>query len=203
VARSLQDQPKVRGEKMEARERGYYKALYSVARAVSSSLDLQQVLDSIVTSATWAVGAKACLVRLLDSDRDELLATASFGLSQEYLGKGGVALSENPTDRQVLQGQVVYMNDVTTDARFKYRDDAKREGLASLLILPLMVEGRAIGVMRFYTRFPRAFTPDEIDFLGAIADLSGLAVENARVHQSVRTDLEALTSWFTMQPAYA
>ena len=186
---------------MEARERGYYKALYSVAKAVSSSLDLKQVLDSIATSAAWAVSAKACLVRLLDSDRDELLATASYGLSQEYLSKGGVALSENPVDRDVLQGKVVQMADVATDPLFKYREEAKREGLSSLLILPIMVDGKGIGVMRLYTRYPREFTPDEIDFLGAVADLSGLAIENARVHQSVRTDLEALTSWFTQQAA--
>ncbi len=184
---------------MEARERGYYKALYSVAKAVSSSLDLKQVLDSIATSAAWAVSAKACLVRLLDSDRDELLATASYGLSQEYLSKGGVALSENPVDRDVLQGKVVQMRDVTMDPLFKYREEAKREGLSSLLILPIMVEGKGIGVMRLYTRYTREFTPEEIDFLGAVADLSGLAVENARVHQAVRTDLEALTTWFTQQ----
>lgn len=184
---------------MEARERGYYKALYSVAKAVSSSLDLKQVLDSIATSAAWAVNAKACLVRLLDSDRDELLATASYGLSQEYLSKGGVALSENPVDRDVLQGKVVQMGDVATDPLFKYRDEAKREGLSSLLILPIMVDGKGIGVMRLYTRYTREFTPEEIDFLGAVADLSGLAIENARVHQAVRTDLDALTSWFTQQ----
>jgi len=184
---------------MEERERGYYRALYNVAKAVSSSLDLKQVMDSIATSAAWAVGAKACLVRLLASDRDELLATASYGLSQEYLSKGGVALSENPVDREVLQGKIVQMADVSTDERFKYRDEAKREGLASLLILPLMVEGKGIGVMRFYTRYPREFTSDEIDFLSAVADLSALAIENARVHQSLRTDYEALTSWFTQQ----
>jgi GAF domain-containing protein len=186
---------------MEAKESAHYKALYTVAKAVASSLDFKQVLNSIVTSAAWAVGAKACLVRLLDSDRDELLAMASYGLSQEYLGKGAVALSENPTDREVLQGKVVYMHDVTTDARFKYREDAKREELASLLILPLMAQGKAIGVMRLYTPHPREFTNDEVDVLSAIADLSALAIENARVHQSVRSDLEALTSWFTQQPA--
>jgi len=186
---------------MEERERGYYKALYNVAKAVSSSLDLRQVLDSIAISAAWAVNAKACLVRLLDSDRDELLATASYGLSQEYLGKGGVALSENPTDREVLQGKVVQIHDVTADERFKYQEEAKREGLVSLLILPLLVEGKGIGVMRFYTRYAREFSQDEVDFLGAVADLSALAIENARVHQSLRVDYEALTSWFTMQGA--
>jgi len=182
---------------MEERERNYYRALYNVAKAVTSSLDLKQVLDSIVTSAAWAVNAKACLVRLLASDRDELLATASYGLSQEYLNKGGVELSENPTDREVLQGKIVQIKDITTDPRFKYREEAKREGLASLLILPLMVEGKGIGVMRFYTRYPREFTPDEVEFLSAVADLSALAIENARSHESLRTDYEALTSWFT------
>jgi GAF domain-containing protein len=183
---------------MEDRERSYYRALYNVARAVSSSLDLKQVLDSIVTSAAWAVGAKACIVRLISSDRDELLATASYGLSQEYLNKGGVELSKNPLDRDVLSGKTVYIADMSTDQRVQYGEDAKREALTSSLALPLLVEGRGIGVMRFYTRYAREFLPDEIDFLSAVADLSALAIENARANQALRTDYEALTSWFTL-----
>lgn len=183
---------------MEEREKSYYRALYNVARAVSSSLDLKQVLDSIVTSAAWAVSAKGCIVRLISSDRDELLATAAYGLSQEYLNKGGVELSKNPLDRDVLGGKMVYIADISTDPRVTYREEAKKEGLTSSLALPLMVEGKGIGVMRFYTRYPREFMPDEVDFLSAVADLSALAIENARVHQSLRTDYEALTSWFTL-----
>ena len=186
---------------MEDREQNYYKALYSVARAVSSSLDLKQVLDSIVTSAAWAVHVKACLVRLVDRERDELLATASYGLSQEYLSKGNVHISDNPVDREVLGGKVIQMRDVATDERFEYREEAKREGLSSLIIFPLTIEGKGIGVMRFYTHYPREFTPEEVEFLTAVADLSALAIENARAHQLLRTDFEALTAWFTARAA--
>ncbi len=185
---------------MEERERSYYRALFNVAKAVSSSLDLKQVLDSIVTSAAWAVGAKACIVRLISSDRDELLATTSYGLSQEYLSKGGVELSKSGTDREVMTtGQPVQIADVTADPRVQYPEESKQEGLASALVVPLVIEGKSIGVMRFYTRFRKEFAADEVDFVGAVADLSALAIENARAHQSLRTDYDALTSWFRMQ----
>jgi GAF domain-containing protein len=183
---------------MEERERNFYRALYNVAKAVSSSLDLKQVLDSIVTSATWAVGAKACNVRVVDRQQEELIAAASYGLSAEYLSKGAVEISKSPMDREALSGKPVYVSDMTTDPRVQYPEEAKAEGLTSLMILPLRVEGKAIGVMRFYTRYQREFTPDETDFLTAVADLSALAIENARVHQALRTDYEALTSWFKL-----
>jgi GAF domain-containing protein len=182
---------------MEERERSYYRALYTVARAVSSSLDLQQVLDSIVTSATWAVGAKACMVRLVDRAREELLATASYGLSQEYISKGAVEISKSPLDQLCLEGRVVQVPDMSMDPRVQYPEEAKREGLKSMIILPLMHEGKSFGIMRFYSRTEREFTPDEIDFLGAVVDLSALAIENARIHEALRTDYEALTFWLT------
>jgi signal transduction protein with GAF and PtsI domain len=182
---------------MEPKEKCYYEALYNVAKAVSSSLDLQQVLDSVVTAAAWAVGAKACIVRLIAHDRDELLATAAHGLSHEYLQKGSVGLSKSGTDREVMTtGKPVHVLDIATDPRVQYPDESKKEGLASALVLPLMVEGKSIGVMRYYTRFPREFDVDEVEFLSAVASLSALAIENARVHQALRTDYEALTAWF-------
>ena len=182
---------------MEERERGYYRALYNVAKAIGSSLDLKQVLDSIVTSAAWAVNAKACMVRVIDRQGEELIATASYGLSQEYLSKGSVELSKNPLDRDVLSGRVVQIEDLASDPRVQYGEEAKREGLTSSLALPLLVEGKGIGVMRFYTRYQREFAHDEIEFLSAVADLSALAIENARVHQALRMDYEAITYWFT------
>ena len=182
---------------MEDREKSFYRGLYNVAKAVSSSLDLKQVLDSIVTSAAWAVSAKACNVRVIDRQGEELIATASYGLSQEYLSKGTVELSKNPLDREVLSGKVVQILDLTTDPRVQYGEEAKREGLATSLALPLTVEGKGIGVMRFYTKYQREFTAEEIDFLSAVADLSALAIENATVHQALRMDYEAITYWFT------
>jgi GAF domain-containing protein len=182
---------------MEERERNYYRALYSVARAVSSSLDLKQVLDSVVTSAAWAVGAKACMVRLVDRARQELLATTSYGLSQDYIAKGAVEISKSPMDQECLEGKIVEVANMTSDPRVQYPEDAKKEGLTSLLILPLVVEGKAVGVMRFYSRYARAWTEDERDFLSAVADLSALAIENARTHNALRTDYEALSFWLT------
>lgn len=181
---------------MEELEGKYYRALYNVAKAVSSSLDLKQVLDSIVTSAAWAVGAKACNVRVIDRLGQNLIGTASYGLSDEYLTKGAVELSKSAMDREAMSGNTVYVGDMTSDKRVQYPEDAKREGLTSLLIQPLLVEGKPVGVMRFYTRYQREFSADEVEFLRAVADLSALAIENARVHQALRTDYEALTFWF-------
>ena len=63
--------------------RDYYKALYQAALTISSSLELDQVLQSIVTSITNAMGVKGCVLRLLDAETGHLRLSAVYGLSSE------------------------------------------------------------------------------------------------------------------------
>jgi GAF domain-containing protein len=64
-------------------------------------------------------------------------------------------------------------------------------------ILPMTLEGKSFGIMRFYSRTEREFAADEVDFLGAVVELSAVAIENARIHEALQTDYEALTFWLT------
>src|SRR6476661_4545504 len=74
----------------ELPQRDYYQALYQAALTISSSLELDQVLQSVVASTTKAMQIKACLLRLLDPTTGQLRLSAVHGLSSEYLAKGPV-----------------------------------------------------------------------------------------------------------------
>jgi GAF domain-containing protein len=167
--------------------RDYYKALHQAALTISSSLELDQVLQSVVMSITEAMQVKACGLRLLNPNTGQLELSAVYGLSGGYLAKGPVDVVHSPIDSEALCGSPVYIADVRTDQRFQYQEAAKQEGIVSVLCVPLEVRGQAIGVMRVYTDHPTTFKEDDVQFLSVLASLAALAIENARLFESLRS----------------
>src|SRR5947209_19924032 len=157
----------------------YYTALHQAALTISSSLELDQVLQSVVTSITEAMQVKACALRLFDPRTGQLQLSAVYGLSGGYLAKGPVEVGRSPIDSEAMGGTPVIIPDVHTDSRFQYKEAAEREGIVSVLCVPLEVHGKAIGVMRVYTNKPRVFHEDDIQLLTVLASLSALGITNA------------------------
>jgi GAF domain-containing protein len=170
----------------------YYTALYQTALTISSSLELDQVLQSVVKSITEAMEVKACAVRLLDPRTGQLQYSAGYGLSVDYLAKGPVDVEHSPIDSEALRGAPVIIPDVSEDSRFQYKEAARREGIVSVLCVPLEVHGGAIGVMRVYTSQPCTFHEDDIQFLTVLASLSALAIENASLYESLKRSYDGV-----------
>lgn len=172
--------------------RDYYTALYQAALTISSSLELDQVLQSIVKSITEAMQVKACSLRLLDTGTGQLQISAVYGLSSGYLAKGPVDLKHSPIDSEAICGSPVFIPDVSSDSRFQYKEAAEREGIVSVLCVPLEARGEAIGVMRVYTSEPRTFHEDEIQFLTVLASLAALAIDNANLYESLKRSYDGV-----------
>lgn len=173
----------------------YFRTLAEVARVVNSSLETGNVLCAVTEQTTKAVRAKGCTLRLLDRSGSRLLPSAAFGLSKEYFRKGSVDLAHSEVDREVIAGKTIHIPNAQSDPRFQYGEAAKKEGIVTVLVTPLMVDGKAIGVMRIYTTTERSFDEPSLDFLHAVADISAMAIENARLHQALKTDYEMLASY--------
>ncbi len=174
----------------------YYTTLYKVALNISSSIEIDQVLQNIVKSITEAMGVKGSMLRLLDDDKKQLHVVAAYGLSGGYLNKGPVDVEASPIDRETLCDCPTYIPDVRVDPRFHYHEAARREGLVSLLCVPLEVHGEAIGVLRVYTDEPTRFTEDDIQFLSILASLAAQAIENARLYDAVKSSYSGILGAF-------
>jgi GAF domain-containing protein len=151
-------------------------------------------MQNVVESTAKAVGLKACSLRLLDHRRKKLLFGCSTGLSEGYIRKGPVLIEESALDREALDGKTVYIENAQTDKRFQYPEKAKQEGIFSVLVAPLNAGKEIVGVIRIYSAEIRRFDDEEMKFLEAMARLSGLALENARLHQALRSDFETLAA---------
>jgi GAF domain-containing protein len=172
--------------------RDYYTALYQAALTISSSLELEQVLQSVVTSITEAMQVKACGLRLLDERSGRLRLSAVYGLSEDYLAKGPVDIEHSQIDSEALSGSPVIIRDVSSDSRFQYREAAQREGIVSVLCVPLEVRGKAIGVMRVYTGEPCDFYEDDVHFITVLSSLSALAIENANLYENLKRSYDGV-----------
>ena len=170
----------------------YFSTLYRVARTVNSSLDVMQVLATIVASTVEALGVKACSLRLLGPDGAHLMFGAAHGLSAGYRAKGMVDVAHSEVDRLALAAdQPVYIADASNDPRFQYPEQAHEEGIVSVLICRLRVQDQSIGVMRVYTGERRAFSRGELELVEAIASLSALAIENGRLYERLDRNYQA------------
>jgi GAF domain-containing protein len=151
-----------------------------------------QVLDVILESTVEALNVKACSLRLLSPDGKRLLVGAARGLSSSYRAKGPVDLAYSAVDCLALdQANPVYIADACTDSRFQYPEQAREEGIASILMVPVRVQDRPIGVLRVYTDAPREFNEAELELVVAITSLSALAIENARLYERLGCNYQA------------
>ncbi len=165
-----------------------YRLLYDIAREINSNLAVSSVLKAIVETTTMAVGARGCALMLLDPEGRVLEHTVACGLSDRYLRKGPVRVDAGMME--ALQGKPVSFVDVLDDPRVQYREDARREGIASMLSVPFALGDRVIGVLRIYTGERREFSQEDTEFIVALANLGAIALERARVCEGLDTNLK-------------
>lgn len=170
-------------------------ALNEGARTVGSTLDLPQVLDRLVKSTAKVMNVRACSIRLLDKNRRQLEPVAVFGLSQAYLDKGPVDAEINPLARETLTGKVVNISNAPENPLLQYPEEARQEGIQSMLSAPLIGKSGPLGIIRAYAVEPNRFTAEDEAFLGAIAAQGSIAIENAMAYKAVE-ELDALKSQF-------
>ncbi len=169
-----------------------HQSLYRIAEALSASLELAPMLQQVLEATVKEMWLNAASIRLLDAKRQVLHLTAAFGLSEAYLAKGTVHLAKSPVDRRVLQGSAVVLYDVEHEAGFEYPAEAAREGIRSVLAVPLRIKDRTLGVLRVYSARPRHFGPVAITFLTSTAALVALAIENAKLYGALQARYEEM-----------
>jgi len=169
--------------------KSYYESLYQVTAAVTSARNPENVLLAIVENVTQCMGVKGCSLMLLTWDKKLLLHTVCCGLSESFIKKGPLTVDESI--RKALDGEPVIILDVTEDERIQYPEAARKEGIKSILTVPIMLREENIGILRIYTSEPRHLSENDIYFVKAVAHLGAIALENAKRHERLQEEYEA------------
>jgi len=181
-------------DRLRERER-QISALLSATQAMSSTLDLPEVLESLATSAAEALSTTRASIRLLDETGEKLAMAAAHGLSQAYIDKGPVEVSRSGLDREALAGQVVVVKDAPSDARLQYPEESAAEGIRSVLVVPIRGRSGPLGVLRVYADAPGRFGEEDAEYVMAIASQGAAAIENAIAHASLQKAEKARTQF--------
>ncbi|HIJ60017.1 MAG TPA: GAF domain-containing protein [Nitrospirae bacterium] len=162
----------------------FLRVFQEVTQAVNSTLDLEEVLRLIVRKIPETMKLKGATVRLLKGKR--LVLVADYGLSKEYLNKGPIDMEQNV--KIALQKGAVAIYDVSRDDRVIYKKEAQKEGIKSMLTLPIMARNKeVIGILRLFTEQHRHFTDEEISYTSSLAEVCGYAIENARLFEQIKS----------------
>ena len=167
-----------------------YETLLKVTKAISHSKDPEEVVLLSVEGIKTALEAKGCTVFLINRKTNELEVAASYGLTNEYINKGPISALSSIA--QSLEDGPVAIYDVADDPRIQYPEEAKKEGIASILSVPIVAGGDVIGALRVYTSEPWEFTLEDVNFVQAMAYMTGMAIDMARQYKGLKDSIEIL-----------
>jgi signal transduction protein with GAF and PtsI domain len=157
-----------------------FDSLVKVSQSITSEKYLDEILNLIVLVTAEMLNSKICSIMLLDPKGAELAIKATQSLSEDYKKKPNLKIDSSLLGEVVKTRRPLIVEDVRNEKRYFYRDLAVKEGLSSMLAVPMVVKDKVVGVINVYTKEPHDFTGDEVDALQMVANQAAVAVENTR-----------------------
>ncbi len=163
-----------------------------VSKAIVSDKYLEEILHLIVTMTAEMMNSKICSIMLLDEEKKELVIKDTQSLSEEYRRKPNLKIGQSISGQVVKEKRPITVLDVTKEKGYMYPELAKKEGLCSLLSVPMMIKERVIGVINSYTSYPHKFSDEEVKIMQAVANQAAVAIENTKLFDKALAMEEAL-----------
>jgi len=166
--------------------------LSQVSKTIVSSRYLKEILQLIVAMTAEMMNSTICSIMLLDEEKQELEIVATQSLSEDYRKKPNLKVGQSISGRSLKEKRPIAVKDVTREPGYMYADLARREGLCSLLSVPMMIKDRAVGVINSYTSHEHVFYDEEIKILQAVSNQAAVAIENTKLVRRSNEMEEAL-----------
>ena len=170
----------------------YIKAISKVSRALSTTIERDKLLEMIVKSAVDTMKAKAaCLFLATDETKEEYAAVAQTGLSKSYVHAAPGRMAS--AMKLLKKDGFIHYRDVAKDEGVQNKEAKVKEGIGSILVVPVLVRDEMIGNLALYTENIRDFSEKEIEFLTVLAEQGGMAIERAQLIERLTEQREDLS----------
>jgi len=183
----------------------FHNILGHVTESIRDTLELTVVLENIVRVVSDDLRTKGCAISLVRSKTNTLETPAANGLSEGFVDRFADVVSKEARE-EVISGSSVAILDGRNDKRILRPDVVEREGISSILLVPLMCRGKIIGVLSLFTHKPYLFSSDEKQLMASIGEQCSLAIDNAMMFEALKKRYENLVDdfqlWFEHTQGY-
>ena len=170
-------------------------ALYEMVKEMGICSEPKALMDSATRQAARIMGVKACSIKLLDEQKRTLRFASTYGLSEDYTkSKESIDIQKSPINRKIIEGSVCAIGNIEERDYFQYPEDIRKEGIASMICLPLRVDKMVLGVFCVYSDTAHFFTESNVQFFALMSDLT------AREIEKLNTQLNR--NWFLQKSAH-
>lgn len=177
--------PPKKWEMFESKE---INALLEISKAIASGLYLEDVLRLIVTVTANLMDSKICSLWILDEKDNQLKLKATQSISEEYLKERSLNLGEGVVGHVALHNRPMAILDVLKEPLYKEKELARKEGLVSMLSVPMCIKNRVIGVINCYTSYSHSFSKMEEEMLTTVANQAAICIENSGLMETLDID---------------
>jgi signal transduction protein with GAF and PtsI domain len=176
---------------IEAFER-HIEALSRISKAITSDRYIEDILRLVVTVTAETMHSKVCSLWLLDDSDNALKLRATQSISEDYLKERSLKIGEGIVGQVALTQKPKLVLNVLEDPHYKEKELAKKEGLVSMLSVPMVVKERVVGVINCYTSYSHEFTETEKNVLITVANEAAVAIENTELMVKTKVIQEEL-----------
>jgi adenylate cyclase len=183
------------GLAIHLREHENLTALYNVSQIVNSTLDLSEVLNLTIDLIIQVTGAERGFLMLIDDESGELTFRVARNMDRETIAGSSFEISRSIVNKVAQEGEPILTTNAQSDPRFSAQASVVSYSLRSILCVPLRVKGKITGVIYADNRIKTGlFFEGDRRLLTAIADQAAVAIENARLFEDVKSNLEEITN---------
>jgi GAF domain-containing protein len=152
-------------------------------KTISDANHIEEMSTRLTQILVGALGIKGAALFILDPEREELELLSSAGLSMDYVNKGPILV-----DKSITIGpnrEPVVIMDVHSSEKIQYPEKAREEGVRAIVSYPVTMRGKIIGSLRLYHSQQWDISKEDLDFVEALAQTTGLALMYFRVANAV------------------
>ncbi len=178
---------KIRIDHLKKEKTRTTQAISSLSQTVASDIHLEELFRLLMSITAELMSSKLCSLMFYDKAHDELFLKATQSMSKEYLNKPNLKTGKCVIGKVVTSKKPVIIENVQTNPEYSCRDIAVKEGIFSLLAVPLIVDGEVIGVLNSYQDHIHQFSKDESDLLSAVANQAAIAIQKTKLAEEKKS----------------
>lgn len=167
-------------------------SLVRISQSITSQDYLDEILNLIVGVTARMFNSKICTIMIPDKKGHELMIKATQSVSEAYVNKPNIKVDNSISGEVLKSHQSIVIEDVRQEKRYGSKELAVKEGLTSMVAVPMVVKNEAIGVITVYTLELHHFTQEEVAILQSVANQAAVTIENTQLVQDALKSREAL-----------